>query len=120
GLAFRIDDRILVRQKAQDRKRRHRLARAGFADERDGRVARDGERDAFHRLERRVLVETEGDREVAHANQRVERGRVRVHHWPFLPLSLGSTASRSASVKSENAVTSSAIVPPAATSCHHL
>ena len=61
-LALRIDDRVLGRQQAQDRERRHRLAGAGLAHQRDGRVARNVERDALHRLERRVPVEAEGDR----------------------------------------------------------
>ena len=105
-LALRVDDRVLGRQQAEDRERRHRLARARLADQRDGRVARNVERDALHRLERRVLVEAEGDREVADADQRVEQVGRGVHHCPALPFSFGSSASRSASVKSENAVTS--------------
>ena len=75
-LALRVDERVLGRQQAEDRQRRNRLAGAGFAHQRDGRVLRNVERDALHGLERRVLVEAEGDAQVADANQRIKSDSV--------------------------------------------
>ena len=78
-LARRVDDRVLRRQQAEDGQRRHRLAGAGFADQRDRRVLRNVERNALHGLERRVLVEPEGDAEVADADERIGRPSRWIH-----------------------------------------
>src|SRR5205807_5319742 len=64
------------------------------------------EADALHRRERGHLINAELDREVADLEK--------VH------FSLGSSASRIASVNRLNAVTRSAMKTVAAVSCHHL
>ena len=56
------------RQKAHRRQHRHRLARTGFADDRQHFVALEGEVEAVHRLERSVPG-GEGDGEIADVEQ---------------------------------------------------
>ena len=104
--ARRVDDRVLRRQQAQDRQRRHRLAAARFADQRDGAFARDVEGDALHRLERsssRSMRKRTRRSRTCSSELGVRRAGSSAH------FSFGSSASRSASVKSANAVTSTAI-----------
>src|SRR5205823_5946154 len=91
---------------------------AGFADQRHRAVLRDVERDALHRVEGRVPVEAKRDAQIPYADQRFHLAFL--GQLPNRPLSFGSSASRSASVKSANAVTRIAIAVPAAASCHHL
>src|SRR5882762_955895 len=97
---------VLAWQQAHDGERRHRLAAARFSDQRDGAALGDVEADALEGAQSRRLVDAEVDRQVAHAEQA---------HF-----SLGSSASRSASVSRLKAVTSSAIAKVAAAICHHL
>src|SRR5438046_6550711 len=89
-----------------DGERRHRLAAARFSDQRDGAALGDVEADALDGAQRGRLVDAEVDRQVAHAEQA---------HF-----SLGSSASRSASVSRLKALTSTAIAKVAAAICHHL
>src|SRR4029079_11185606 len=103
----------VVGKQVQDRHRRHALARARLADERDGGVLGDVEADAAHRFDPRhdpaLAAEAKRDAQVADGQQR------RVHSSP---LSLGSSASRSESVMIENAVTKTAITAVAPASGH--
>ncbi len=78
-----------IGQQLQDRQRGHRLARAGFADQRHGLALVDVEGDAVGH-ERVAAVLTEGDREVLDLEQRIGHGA----HAKVLR---GSKASRTAS-----------------------
>src|SRR5439155_7847070 len=110
-LAARRHGRVLLGEQAQDRQCRHRLAAAGFPDQRDRAVHRYVEADALHRLGNGRPVEAEIHLEVADSDQGF--GAVRGGH-----LSFGSSASRRASVNRLNPVTSSAMARVAAASCH--
>src|SRR5439155_8659363 len=77
-----------------------------LADQRHGAAHRHVEADALDGLEARHLIDAELDRKVADLEE--------VH------FSLGSSASRIASVNRLNAVTRSAMAMVAAVSCHHL
>src|SRR5438309_1663280 len=101
-----VHARVLARQQAHDGERGHRFAAARFSDQRDGAALGDVEADALDGAQRGRLVDAEVDRQVAHAEQA---------HF-----SLGSSASRSASVSRLKAVTSTAIAKVAAAICHHL
>src|SRR5438477_5987149 len=104
--ARRADARILLGQQAHHGERGDRLAAARLADQRHGAAHRHIEADALHRVHAGGFVEAEANRKVADLQQ--------VH------FSLGSNASRIASVKRLNAVTSSAMKTVAVVSCHHL
>src|SRR5947207_11190199 len=104
--ARRMHACVLARQQAHDGERGHRFAAARFADQRDGAALVDVEADALYRAQRRRFIDAEVDRQVAHAEQA---------HF-----SLGSSASRSASVSRLKALTSTAIAKVAAAICHHL
>src|SRR5258706_2888404 len=111
--AIRMDSRVFLRQQAQDRERGHRLSTSGFAHQRHRTVHGYVEANAFDRLEDLRLVDAKIHPQVTDTDQNVI-ARQRNH------LSLGSSASRKASVKRLNAVTSVAIAIVAAASCHHL
>src|SRR5207244_6086942 len=104
--ARRVHARVLARQQAHDGERRHRLAAARFSDQRDGAALGDVEADALDGAQRGRFVDAKVDRQVSHAEQA---------HF-----SLGSSASRSASVSRLKAVTSTAMAKVAAAICHHL
>src|SRR5262245_33968362 len=103
------DDGVLG-QEAHDRHRGDALAGARFANQRNRRVFRDIEADAAHGVDNTRLAQAKRDAQVAHRNQ--------IAHAVVLYLSFGSSASRSASVSSENAVTNTAMNSVAAASCH--
>src|SRR2546426_700246 len=88
-LARRRHRRVLLGEQAQDRQSGHRLAAAGFPDQRDRAVHRYVEADALHRLGNGRPVETEIHLEVADYDQGF--GAIHGGH-----LSLGSSASRRA------------------------
>jgi hypothetical protein len=106
-------------QQAEHRHRGDALARAGFADQRDGAVLGDveahpGARAAYaaytaHGLRPLAAAHAKGHLQVLDGQQRARHSS---------PRSLGSSASRSASVASENAVTKTAMKSVAVTSCH--
>src|SRR5258706_10764586 len=104
--ARRTNGRVLGRKEAHDGQRSDRLAAARLADQRHGAAHGYIEADALDRVQRGGLVDAEANGKVADLEQ--------IH------FSLGSSASRIASVNRLNAVTSSAMKTVAAVSCHHL
>src|SRR5882672_8350719 len=109
--AVRADDCVL-RQQAHDRHGRNALARSRFAYQRNGRIFRNVEADPAYGIDDVRLAQPKRDAQIAHRNQ--------IAHVVLRYLSFGSSASRSASVSSENAVTKTAIKSVAAASCHQL
>src|SRR5688572_7622343 len=91
----------IPRQQPQNGKRGHGLAAAGFAHQCHRAVLRDIEAHAFHRRDGAEVHAQVAYAEEAHC-------------------SLGSSASRTASVNKLNAVTASAIAAVAAAICHHM
>jgi hypothetical protein len=70
----RVDHGRIGRQQAHHGKRADRLAAAGFAHQRHGRVPRHIKRDSLDRLDGILLVDTESDAQVAHFEQQVVFG----------------------------------------------
>ncbi len=97
-----------IGQQLQDRQRRHRLARARFADQRQGLAAADVEAHALHRAHG-VGAGAEGDREVADLEQRC------IAHASTLR---GSKASRTASPMNTSSVSISAMTTKAVKPSH--
>ena len=80
-----------VGQKLEDGERRHRLARARFADQRQGLAARQIKRDAVDRGDDVALADVESDRQIANTEQGF------FSHETYRKILRGSNASRTAS-----------------------
>ena len=102
----------VVGQQRQHRHRGHALAGARFADQRRDRVLGHVEAHATDRL---GDLRHPGELAHAEADLQVPDRQQRAHSSP---LSFGSSASRTASASSENAVTNTAMNSVAAASCH--
>ena len=107
----------VVGQQVQDRHRGHALARARFADQRHGGVLGHVEAHALRAAADRLDVLHGAVAAEAKAHAQIGDREQRVAHQS-VPRSFGSSASRSASVMSEKAVTMSAMNRVAAASCH--